>query len=369
MTSLTDRYSNDMSRRNMLIALAAAGLTGCQTTQFGNARETRSAKPVNLALSQFDRSIVGLRPGRSGGFRLDIENTLGKVIVHNYGHGGDGYTLSWPCARWTANQIMNAMPDSVAILGAGVSGLTTAWLLAKRGIPVSIYSDRYSPDTTSNIAGAIVLTGPTYRSGSNSLTGPTDSDINAQVYDGFLPFVGSSRYAVCWIDHFQMRPKIADNVNGGDQFLGRIVTRKLRTIMIDPTHYMTALMQDLKEMGVTFFTKNFLDQSQIAQLPEKVIANCIGLGARDLFVDNKMYPIRGQLTLLKAQSLIDYSYISRQPGGILYMFPRRDHIVLGGSSESGNSDLEPRPIEMQRQMDGHRKLMKNLNGAPILDPT
>jgi D-amino-acid oxidase len=41
---------------------------------------------------------VGLRPGRSA-VRLDREVVNGSAIVHNYGHGGVGVTLSWGCAH------------------------------------------------------------------------------------------------------------------------------------------------------------------------------------------------------------------------------------------------------------------------------
>ncbi len=41
---------------------------------------------------------VGLRPGRPA-VRLEAEELPGGVVIHNYGHGGSGYTLSWGCAE------------------------------------------------------------------------------------------------------------------------------------------------------------------------------------------------------------------------------------------------------------------------------
>ena len=40
---------------------------------------------------------VGLRPSRKE-VRLEVENITGRKVVHNYGHGGAGVTLSWGCA-------------------------------------------------------------------------------------------------------------------------------------------------------------------------------------------------------------------------------------------------------------------------------
>jgi D-amino-acid oxidase len=42
---------------------------------------------------------VGLRPYRKSGVRLEREKLRdGRTVIHNYGHGGSGFTLSWGCA-------------------------------------------------------------------------------------------------------------------------------------------------------------------------------------------------------------------------------------------------------------------------------
>ena len=43
---------------------------------------------------------VGLRPFRKSGVRLQRDRLRdGRTVIHNYGHGGSGFTLSWGCAR------------------------------------------------------------------------------------------------------------------------------------------------------------------------------------------------------------------------------------------------------------------------------
>ena len=49
-----------------------------------------------LVHSTFLRNWVGLRPGRNK-IRLNAEIIDGKLVVHNYGHGGAGVTLCWGC--------------------------------------------------------------------------------------------------------------------------------------------------------------------------------------------------------------------------------------------------------------------------------
>jgi D-amino-acid oxidase len=57
-------------------------------------RALRIAKPNVLA------ERVGLRPFRKSGIRVE-RNQLrdGRTVVHNYGHGGSGFTLSWGCTE------------------------------------------------------------------------------------------------------------------------------------------------------------------------------------------------------------------------------------------------------------------------------
>jgi D-amino-acid oxidase len=47
--------------------------------------------------AQILEHLVGLRPGRTS-VRLEAEQLEGGTVVHNYGHGGAGITLSWGCA-------------------------------------------------------------------------------------------------------------------------------------------------------------------------------------------------------------------------------------------------------------------------------
>ena len=58
--------------------------------------------PPNLAEDQIVRTVAGIRPYRRGGPRLEREELGGKTVVHKYGHGDAGYTLSWGSAEVVA---------------------------------------------------------------------------------------------------------------------------------------------------------------------------------------------------------------------------------------------------------------------------
>lgn len=61
-------------------------------------QECSRALPEKTLRAQGER--VGLRPFRMEGLRLEKEQLAdGRSVIHNYGHGGSGFTLSWGCAQ------------------------------------------------------------------------------------------------------------------------------------------------------------------------------------------------------------------------------------------------------------------------------
>src|SRR5678816_1155144 len=92
-----------MKRRDVLRALAVTGLSGCapkvQRAPGSAIPPPYSAvpqlMPVRADVDRIFRVTVCLRPFRAAGPRLDVERVGDKTVVHNYGHGGSGWSLSW----------------------------------------------------------------------------------------------------------------------------------------------------------------------------------------------------------------------------------------------------------------------------------
>ena len=79
--------------------------------------------------------IAGVRPYRNGSYRLEAETIANKFIVHNYGHGGCGITLSWGCAVKVRDIVAWDAPAAALIHAR-------ALLLAHRTVSRSpVYSD------------------------------------------------------------------------------------------------------------------------------------------------------------------------------------------------------------------------------------
>jgi D-amino-acid oxidase len=61
-----------------------------------------AARVLGIAAPPVVAERVGLRPFRHSGVRLGAERLGdGRLVIHNYGHGGSGFTLSWGCAAAT----------------------------------------------------------------------------------------------------------------------------------------------------------------------------------------------------------------------------------------------------------------------------
>src|SRR6185312_14230312 len=153
-----------ISRRGFLGGAAvSAGLLALRPALAFDTK--RHFAPVKVARNRVIREVVGLRPYRPSGFVVDAQRFGNKLLVHNYGHGGGGVTLSWGTASLAVDMARDFLiahkqprPAHFAVLGCGVSGLSTARLLQRRFQngpgTVTIYAKDLPPDTTSNIAGA-----------------------------------------------------------------------------------------------------------------------------------------------------------------------------------------------------------------------
>jgi glycine/D-amino acid oxidase-like deaminating enzyme len=138
-----------------------------------------------------------------------------------------------------------------------------------------------------------------------------------------------------------------------DHYFGFPFVRQFTTMLIEPHVYLNALLRDFYIAGGKIVVKEFLDRREVARLPESVIFNCTGLGARALFGDQELIPVRGQLEVLLPQPEIDYCYL-----GNGYMFPRRDGIILGGTWDHDDWSLAPNADQTTQIFEAHTEIMK-----------
>ena len=85
----------------------------------------RHFAPVKVSRDRVIREVVGLRPYRAEGFVVDAERVGHKLIVHNYGHGGAGMTLSWGTASLAVDLLRDFLEARAQALTTTASGPAT----------------------------------------------------------------------------------------------------------------------------------------------------------------------------------------------------------------------------------------------------
>jgi glycine/D-amino acid oxidase-like deaminating enzyme len=320
---------------------------------------------VQVSPSRVIRHVTGLRPFRRSGFRVAAESWGDKSVVHNYGHGGGGITLSWGSSA-LALELARATPHrDAAVIGCGALGLSTARLLQDAGFGVTIYARDLPPNTTSNIAGA--QWAPTSVVDTEARTPAFEQQFvraSRFAYRYFQNLAGP-KYGVWWRENYVIddAPTTAlaweievisellpmTSLAPGEHAFGARHVRRFLSMHIEPATYLAAVLTDYRLAGGRVVVREFPDRQSLAALPEPLIVNCTGLSAGKLFDDPDVMPVKGQLLVLAPQADVDYITIG--PAG-LYMMPRQDGIILGGSFERGEWSLEPTAAVRDRILSG-----------------
>lgn len=347
--------------------------------------------PVDISWDRIIRTTVGLRPHRPSGFVLKAEKIDDKTVIHDYGHGGAGISLSWGTGSMVADLAVAQEGRRAAVIGCGAVGLTAARQLQRRGFDVTIYAMAVPPDTTSNMS----LAGFTPTSGlidGDRRTPEWDAQFRKAAdiaYRQLQLLAGAPQYGVSWVDQYSPTDELRPPASSGSRLnlqeglgAGQLVLEpgehpfptkyaiRRPGIRIEPSIYLEALVRDVLMFGGRIVIRKFDTPRDLMSLDEPIIVNCSGLGARTLFGDEELMPLKGQLTVLVPQPEINYGTnggarsVASGPGAFIHMMPRRDGIVLGGTSERDVWTLEPNEDARKRVMDAHIELFTAMRHPP-----
>jgi glycine/D-amino acid oxidase-like deaminating enzyme len=120
---------------------------------------------------------------------------------------------------------------------------------------------------------------------------------------------------------------------------------------VETGRYLRQMIRDVQIAGGKFQVTRFATPADIGNLPEALVFNCTGLGSHDLFGDQDLRPVRGQLAILEPQPEVQYALT----GGPGYMFPRPDGIILGGTFEVGEWNPTPQPATVERIVSAQKR--------------
>lgn len=346
------------------------------------AEAVRRLTPVAVSLDRVTRTTVGLRPYRAGGLVLRAEGRDAKTVVHDYGHGGGGMSLSWGTALLARDLALQTEKRRAAVIGCGVIGLSTARVLQDAGFDVTIYARELPPDTTSNASGAQWTPSSSFDSERVDPGFRTVFVRAAQLANRRFQTLLGEDYGVRWIENYDCRdeaaggflegaaqrlipalyPEIHTFGPGEHPFPTRYATRFL-TMLIEPNRYLRALERDYLAHGGRIVVRTFGSLAEALSLDEPLVMNCTGLGAKTLAGDEELEPVRGQLSVLAVQPAIDYVTLHRDR----YMFPRSDGIVLGGTFQHGDYDLAPDAATERRVVADHAAFFDAMPGRSARD--
>ena len=379
-----------MHRRTFLttgsLAAVGFGVAACAPRTRPNVTPRHAPvdlSPVKASWDRVIRTTVGLRPHRDSGFVLRPDKLDDKLLIHNYGHGGAGMSLAWGTGLMAAEFATEHQARQVAVIGCGSVGLTCGRQLQRRGFDVTIYAAAVPPNVTSNMS----LAGFTPASGlvdNGRRTPAWDAQYQRASVIAYrqLQLLAGPHYGVSWLDNYSLtdelprqgggegggtaeRPSLMAGLTAGNEVLQpgehpfptKYAIRSPQ-IRIEPSIYLENLVRDFTLWGGRIVLRKFDTPRELASLREPIVVNCTGLGARELFGDQELIPLKGQLTVMVPQPDVNYHTngpnLQQRPGSLgIHMMARSDGIVLGGTSQRDVWTLDPDEDERKRVVDSH----------------
>ncbi|HEX7872120.1 MAG TPA: FAD-dependent oxidoreductase [Sphingobium sp.] len=314
--------------------------------------------PILARPDRMFRVSVCLRPFRVSGPRMEMEEIGSKKVVHHYGHGGSGWSLSWGSAQEIMPLILATGAKEVAVIGAGAIGLTSAITAQRMGLKVTIYAKDRFPDVRSARA-----TGTWSPASRVAMQGSADAAFETKwermtraTYAMHQGYVGLAGNPVEWLDRYALsdtppakQPHTPITLPGGgtDYFVDyedkvkdlqpqqqllapgthpfpAPFVRKTSSVMFNIADLMHQLEMEFQVAGGRFVPMALASPADFAKIREKTIVNCTGYGARALMKDESVIPVRGQLAWLLPQEGVHYGVSYRKVSALA----RRDGIVI-----------------------------------------
>jgi glycine/D-amino acid oxidase-like deaminating enzyme len=344
-------------RRGLIRGAAALGALGAVGRPLVASAQMASAPgkpprlwPMRITPDQLIDVKCCIRPLRAAGPNLGTEQIGNALVIHNYGHGGSGWSLSWGSAEIAVGKAMSVLPKEIAVVGCGIIGLTTAIMAQRAGLKVTIYaremiqrtrsfraSGSYTPDSR------IALVGPTapgfadqweqmarfswkmFRTYLGLPGHPvefgdswavSDKPIERREYPADPKITDS--YATTGLpaqnsEFAHYAPRIRDIVPQGVEVpfaespWAMPYAQRSSQMHFNFSSYAHTMLGEFFEAGGRFVNRDFHSPAEYGRLPEKVVINCTGYAARDLWNDKTIIPVRGQTGWLVPQPEAPYS--------------------------------------------------------------
>ena len=260
----------------------------------------------------------------------------------------------------------------IVVVGAGVSGLTSAALLAEAGWPVRVWAAAMPQRTTSAVAGAVWA--PPRPADSKALDWSAHSlkvfrelanDPDTGVRMAPALAVGEFTAADATSSAANLVPDLRP-ADPADLPKGYGVGFRATLPMIDMPQYLAFLTRRLAAAGCQIEEHPVRSLAEAAETAP-IVVNCAGLGAGALTGDDTVRPRFGQHVVLTNPGLRQlFLEIHEDPEWTCY-FPHPQRVVCGGISIPGRSDTTPDPEVTERILQRCRRIEPRLGDAAVTE--
>ena len=334
--------------------------------------------PPRVTEAHISEKITCIRAHRERLFYVGTQKSEGKLVCHNYGHGGAGWTFLFGCVNEAIRQFEQELSfDSalknkpICIVGAGCYGLLTAIELIRRGFQVRIVAKETTHINSHKAAGFFfprhrkcstpeeitvfrtlgmesyrtyleILTGrhSFLQEGPRLLSGYYGLDIDP----GFGPYIEQGLVA--------MPEQVTIDFSNGKSY----TAMEYKTVFINPAALMEQLQKVVAKLTIPMIVGEIASWEEIS---ESIIFNCTGLGAKKLTEDRRIVPIQGHLITLKDQPpleqlqyMINVKVLSTdlrgRPRDELIYYAPKDSGILGITFIRGQDSLIANAHEFDR---------------------
>jgi D-amino-acid oxidase len=246
------------------------------------------------------------------------------------------------------------------VVGAGVVGLTTAVRLREAGIDAHVIARDDPLDTTSAVAAALWYP---YR----ALPAERVTAWSAATYEALAALAGVAGTGVRMLAGTErLAPGAPDPwwreaVPGFERTAEGL---RFTAPVVDMSVHLPWLVERLRALGGS------VERGAVGSLDElegDAVVNCAGLGARELARDPSLSAVRGQVVRVAAPHVREWLLDQSDPEDLVYVVPRLNDVVLGGTAQEGDEDLRPDPATTEAIRARCAALIPALRDAPLVD--
>lgn len=257
----------------------------------------------------------------------------------------------------------------VAVVGAGIIGLTTAIAMRRAGFSVRIVAEQVAPHIVSTVAAAIWYPFEAYprervvgwarhtldvlrEEVGRGIPGVSAHEM-VDLFDAPVPDPWWSAAVPSW------RRCSPDELPPG--YVDGLVSS---VSLIEPTPYLDYLYAEATRIGIVIERQRV---ESLADIEARLVVNCAGLTGGAICGDDGVYPIRGVVLRTSKLDITRSVTDDIGPNALAYVVPRSTDAILGGTAERGSFDLTATDVEVEGILDRCRAICPAVETATVLE--